>query len=107
MCKQKGRKLEKGSGVYIYVPLIGMPSFHQESCAGGFDELESHINVASVSGFSSSGSSRIFTVSGATANNITLVSDIHPVIRNYLQCTLRTVDSKRGISVALLCASHR
>lgn len=53
---------------------MGMPSFHQESCAGGFDELESHINVASVSGFSSSGSSRILTVSGATAKNITLLS---------------------------------
>lgn len=47
---------------------MGIPSLHQERCAGGLDELESHINVASVSGFNSSGSRRILTVSGATKN---------------------------------------
>lgn len=94
----------------MYIPVIGIPSLHQERCAGGFDELESHINVASVSGFSSSGSRRILTVSGATENITTvfhIASGIYPVILHstaakYLQCTLRTVDSKRGISVALL-----
>lgn len=45
-----------------------MPSFHQDNLAGGLLELESHTMVASMPGFNSSGSMRIFTVSGATAN---------------------------------------
>uniref|UniRef100_A0A1B0A7G3 Uncharacterized protein n=1 Tax=Glossina pallidipes TaxID=7398 RepID=A0A1B0A7G3_GLOPL len=46
------------------LPSIGMPSFHQDNLAGGLLELESHIIVASMPGFNSSGSMRILTVSG-------------------------------------------
>lgn len=47
-------------------PGTGIPSFHQESFAGGLLELESQISVASSLGFKSVGSLRIFTCSGAT-----------------------------------------
>lgn len=49
-----------------FTPSTGMPSFHQLSLAAGLLELESQMSVASTFGFSSSGSTRILTVSGAT-----------------------------------------
>lgn len=49
-----------------FTPSTGMPSFHQETFAGGLLELESQIIVASMPGTNSSGSTRILTVSGAT-----------------------------------------
>lgn len=105
------------------VPSMDMPSFHQDSFAGGLLELESQMMVASMPGRSSSGSMRIFTVSGATAKETRIKNNARccqtaggkppqpplpsPVERCYLQCTLRVVDSKSGISVALLEASQR
>lgn len=61
----------------------GIPSRHQVNCAGGLLELESQNRTVSMFGFSSSGSTRIFTVSGA-------------------KWTLRVFVSKSGISVAAL-----
>lgn len=49
-----------------FTPSTGIPSFHHVNLAGGLLELESHINTASKPGFNCSGSTRIFTVSGAT-----------------------------------------
>ncbi|KAI9583196.1 hypothetical protein GQX74_012413 [Glossina fuscipes] len=54
------------------LPSIGMPSFHQDSLAGGLLELESHIIVASMPGFNSSGSMRILTVSDVSVMGIIL-----------------------------------
>lgn len=105
---------------------MAMPSLHHDSFAGGLLELESHTMVASMPDFNSSGSMRILTVSGATV--IVRVCQRHTIKINthsnyallgwrilrissyeqkYSQCTLSVVDSKRGISVALLAASQR
>lgn len=51
----------------LLIPSTGIPSFHQLSFAGGLLELESQISVASTPGTNSAGSTRILTVSGATA----------------------------------------
>lgn len=51
----------------LFIPSTGIPSFHQLSLAGGLLELESQKSVASTPGTNSAGSTRIFTVSGATA----------------------------------------
>lgn len=48
------------------LPCTGIPSRHQDSVAGGLLEAASQNNVASTSGFNSSGSTRTLTVSGAT-----------------------------------------
>jgi len=58
------------SNSYPYIPSMEMPSFHQDSIAGGLLELESQMMVASMPGRSSSGSMRIFTVSGATVRRV-------------------------------------
>jgi len=60
-----GPKSQAGQAI-PYVPSMGMPSFHQDSFAGGLLELESQMMAASMPGRSSSGSMRILTVSGAT-----------------------------------------
>lgn len=58
-----------------------MPSFHQDSFAGGLLELESQMMVASMPGRSSSGSMRIFTVSGATAKETRIKNNALAVAR--------------------------
>ena len=52
------------------LPSTGIPSFHHETFDGGLLELESQSNVASMPGFSSSGTTVILTVSGATEMKI-------------------------------------
>lgn len=50
----------------VTLPCTGIPSRHQDKTAGGLLEAESQINVASTPGSNSSGSTLIFTASGAT-----------------------------------------
>jgi len=63
---QRGKQAKQQCPCIPYEPSMGMPSFHQDSFAGGLLELESQMIVASMPGRSSSGSMRILTVSGAT-----------------------------------------
>lgn len=53
----------------LFTPSTDIPSFHQLNLAGGLLELESQISVASTPGVNSTGSTRIFAVSGATVGN--------------------------------------
>lgn len=80
-----------------YVPSMEMPSFHQDSFAGGLLELESQMMVASMPGRSSSGSMRIFTVSGATAKKTR--------IKNNARCC-QTAGEKPPPPRALLLTVH-
>ena len=49
-----------------FTPSTGIPSFHQDSVAGGLLELESQIKVAWLPGRKSIGSLRILIISGGT-----------------------------------------
>jgi hypothetical protein len=51
-----------------YIPSTGMPSLCHVITASGLLELESHVSVASIPVFSSSGVTDILAVSGATVN---------------------------------------
>lgn len=76
-------------------PGTGIPSFHQDSFAGGLLELESQIRVASSFGFKSAGSLRIFTCSGATKRTETVL-ECGVGVKQHTYSTLSWLLFRRG-----------